>query len=236
MQKYQQVLIGLLMVLFMTVLTIGQSSNESENKAVLNFTILDSKTGQPIPGKLIFLENNKEIDLGIPDQKFLAPEKNGFYTANGKGQVSIPVGEYTVYACRGMEYSIDKKKVEIKQPENSITWSIKREFNPPGYVASALHMHTLNSDGNCTEEERVTSLIGGGLEFAAATDHNYVSDFTDAVEAMQANEYITTCSGNELTTDRGHYNIYPLPPETEASVHDPEDARVLFGHARDVQK
>jgi hypothetical protein len=235
MQKYQQMLIGLLMALFMTVLAIGQSSNNAENNAVLNFRILDSKTGQPIPGKLIFLKNNKEIDLGIPDQKFLAPEKNGFYTANGKGQVSIPVGEYTVYACRGMEYSIEKKKVEIKQSENSITWSIKREFNPPGYVASAFHMHTLNSDGNCTEEERVTSLIGGGLEFAASSDHNYVSDFTDAVEAMQANEYITTCPGNELTTDRGHYNIYPLPPETEASVHDPEDARVLFGHARDVQ-
>jgi hypothetical protein len=134
-----------------------------------------------------------------------------------------------------MEYSIDKKKIKVNSSGSQSQFKIQRELNPKGYVAADFHMHTLNSDGNCTVEERITSLIGGGVEFAASADHNYVTDYSPAVEKMQVSEYLKTCPGNEVTTGSfGHFNVYPLPPNSEPSLHDSEDAHLLFGHARDV--
>ncbi|HMA63461.1 MAG TPA: CehA/McbA family metallohydrolase [bacterium] len=234
MYKNRKKLFALLSVL-VVIFLITPWINAANQRATFQFSILDIKTGEPIPGKLTFIQDGEEIDLDIPDQKNIAPEDNGFFTATGQGKVSIPVGEYTVYASRGMEYSIDKKKIKINRAGNQFTFKIQRELDPKGYVAADFHMHTLNSDGNCTVEERITSLVGGGVEFAASADHNYVTNYSPAVKAMQVSEYLKTCPGNEVTTGSlGHFNVYPLSPNSEPSLHDSEDAHLLFGHARDV--
>ncbi|MBN2013315.1 PHP domain-containing protein [candidate division KSB1 bacterium] len=200
--------------------------------AQLNFTILDKDSQQPIPAKLVFTQGeNDNIDLGIPETFALAPEGNGFYTALGKGEVNIPVGEYTIYVSRGMEYSIDKKTINFEKNAviNQI-WTIEREINPPGFVGADVHMHTTNSDGHCSPEERVSSLVGEGVEFAVATDHNFVTDFMPEVEKLNVGKYLTTCPGNELSASIGHFNIYPIPPNTKPFDHSPQDAHVLFSY------
>jgi len=216
----------------MLLILPSMCDKDQTGTALLKFTLLDGDSQKQIPGKIVFVQNKQDtVQLNIPETFGLAPEKNGFYTAFGKGEVTIPAGTFTVYASRGMEYSIDKKKIKFKNgsvvEEN---WSIEREFDPEGYVSADMHMHTTNSDGHCSEEERVTSLIGENVEFAAMTDHNFVTDLQPAVEKLGVSEYITTCPGNELTTNVGHFNIFPLPPNTAAFDPNQRDGSILFGY------
>ncbi len=225
---------AVLKLFFILIVIFSCSSPEKSKELVtLKYKILDSKTQKPIPGKLIFLQNNQEAKLDLPDQFGIAPENNGFFTAFGVGEVKIPVGDYTIYASRGLEYSINKKEVSLPN-DTSVEqiWTIQREIDPVGYVGCDFHLHTLNSDGNCTEAERVTALVGEGVEFAVATDHNFVTNYQPAIDSLELAQYITVCSGNELTTDIGHFNIFPLPPDSRPFDSKSLDARVLFGYAR----
>ncbi len=217
---------------FYLVLASSFYCQKQTGMARLEFIILDKDSGKPIPAKLVFTKGKDDsIQLHLPETFGLASEGNGFYTAFGKGEVNIPAGKYTIYASRGMEYSVDKKTVHFKKDQIvEQTWTIKRELDPKGYVCSDLHMHTTNSDGHCSEEERVTSLVGEGVEFAAASDHNFVTDFGPAANRLGVTQYISTCSSNELTTNIGHFNIYPLPPHTLAFDHRPKDANILFAY------
>ncbi|MBD3289042.1 hypothetical protein GF337_09580 [candidate division KSB1 bacterium] len=196
----------------------------------MKFVVLDAETQQPIPAKLVFVKDNRDdLELNITETFGLAPEGNGFFTAFGEGKVTIPAGKYSIYASRGMEYSVDKKEVDLGTDAIvEQTWVIRREIDPVGYIGADFHMHTTNSDGHCSEEERVTSLVGAGLEFAVATDHNYVSDYVPAEKELGVDEMITTCPGNELTTEIGHFNIFPLPAGLEAYDDKESDANIMF--------
>ncbi len=231
--KLKNITICILLIIVIILAVFCQSQSGT---AQLKFVILDANTQQPIPAKLVFTQgDNDKIELNIPQTFGLAPEGNSFYTAAGKGEVEIPAGVYTIYAARGMEYSIDKKEVEFK--EDSVVeqqWTITREFNPAGYIAADLHMHTTNSDGHNSPEERVTSLVGEGVEFAVAADHNFVTDFKPDVEKLGVGQYVTTCLGNELTTTIGHFNIYPLPENTEPFDHTNPDPNILFKYRDDL--
>lgn len=223
-------------ILLIIVLILAVFCQSQSGTAQLKFVILDENTQQPIPAKLVFTQgDNDKINLNIPQTFGLAPERNAFYIAFGKGEVEIPAGTYTIYATRGMEYSIDKKVVEIKRGAVvEQQWTITREINPPDYVGADLHMHTTNSDGQCSPEERVSSIVGEGVEFAVAADHNFVTDFKPDVEKLGVGQYVTTCPGNELTTTIGHFNIYPLPPNTEPFDFTRLDPGILFKYRDDL--
>ena len=194
------------MILLGCVLTILCRQTPA-GRTPLRFIVRDGMSGEPIPAKLVFLLGNRDgILLNMPYKVGLAAEDNGFYTAFGEGEVIVPSGRYTVFASRGMEYSIDRKRM-VCQPDSVVEaeWILNREIDPEGYIGSDFHMHTLNSDGNCDEEGRVTLLVGEGVEFAAAADHNYVTDFKSAVADLGVTQYLMACPGNELSTDIGRW-------------------------------
>lgn len=206
-------------------------------KSSLKFKIIDQASKSPVPAKLIFIQSGDEgPKLGITNADDLCAEDNGFYTASGKGAVELPAGSYEVYASRGMEYSIDKKKVVI-QPDKvtSMTWKIRREIDPQGFVACDFHTHTTNSDGRPTPEERLVSLMGEGLELAAITDHNYLTDLSPQVQQLDAGRWIQVCIGDEYTTAVGHYNVYPLKANQASFDHATSDARIQFGLVHALQ-
>ncbi|MFQ5632938.1 MAG: hypothetical protein ACE5I1_29565, partial [bacterium] len=66
----------------------------------LSFEIRDAISEMLIPGKLVFLQGDTVVDLGVKSRGLLASRKNTIYTANGQGTVSIPVGDYEVWARR----------------------------------------------------------------------------------------------------------------------------------------
>lgn len=75
------------------------------------------------------------------------------------------------------------------------------------WLAGDLHAHTVHSDGVHTIDELAALAVARGLDFLAVTDHNTVSHHPWLPDA--ARRYgITLVPGQEVTTDRGHANVF----------------------------
>ncbi|MET7462247.1 CehA/McbA family metallohydrolase [Nonomuraea sp. NPDC005501] len=73
------------------------------------------------------------------------------------------------------------------------------------WYAGDFHSHTVHSDGSLTVGELAALARGRGLDFLAVTDHNTVSHHP---ELTSADRGITLLPGQEVTTDRGHANVF----------------------------
>lgn len=75
------------------------------------------------------------------------------------------------------------------------------------WLAGDLHAHTVHSDGNHTIDELAALAVSRGLDYLAVTDHNTVSHHPHL--PASASQYgITLLPGQEVTTDRGHANVF----------------------------
>jgi len=75
------------------------------------------------------------------------------------------------------------------------------------WLAGDLHAHTVHSDGTSTVPELAALAVPRGLDFLAVTDHNTVSHHAE-LPAAAARYGITLVPGQEVTTDRGHANVF----------------------------
>ncbi|RFS84162.1 PHP domain-containing protein [Actinomadura spongiicola] len=75
------------------------------------------------------------------------------------------------------------------------------------WLAGDLHSHTVHSDGTLTVHEVACLAASRGLDFLAVTDHNTVSHHPE-LPAAGAHAGITLLPGQEVTTDRGHANVF----------------------------
>ncbi|MFE9201385.1 CehA/McbA family metallohydrolase [Micromonospora sp. NPDC007230] len=75
------------------------------------------------------------------------------------------------------------------------------------WLAGDLHAHTVHSDGAYTVDELAALATARGLDFLAVTDHNTVSHHP-WLPAASARYGITLVPGQEVTTDRGHANVF----------------------------
>jgi hypothetical protein len=75
------------------------------------------------------------------------------------------------------------------------------------WLAGDLHSHTVHSDGVSTVPELAALAAARGLDFLAVTDHNTVSHHPE-LPAAAATYGITLVPGQEVTTDRGHANVF----------------------------
>ncbi|MGN9893462.1 CehA/McbA family metallohydrolase [Micromonospora sp. L31] len=75
------------------------------------------------------------------------------------------------------------------------------------WIAGDLHAHTVHSDGAATIDELAALASARGLDFLAVTDHNTVSHHP-WLPAASARYGLTLLPGQEVTTDRGHANVF----------------------------
>ncbi|WP_049564833.1 CehA/McbA family metallohydrolase [Nonomuraea sp. SBT364] len=73
------------------------------------------------------------------------------------------------------------------------------------WYAGDFHAHTLHSDGSLTVAGLAELARGRGLDFLAVTDHNTVSHHPELAVAGRG---IALLPGQEVTTDRGHANVF----------------------------
>jgi len=161
----------------------------------------------------------------VPGQK-LAVRPGVVYTPDGIASLYLTPGDYTVYATRGFEYGLTKQRVKIHAGERQrLALGLHREVRPPGFVASDTHVHTftLSRHGDATLEERAVTLAGEGIELPIATDHDILADYGAAVSATSVGSFITPVVGCEVTTARGHFNVFPMhlgSPVPDAKIED----------------
>lgn len=213
------------------------NAQEPQAYGTLQFEIRDRDSNALLPGKLVFLREGKPFELGVKSEALLASRQSTIYTGDGKGTVKIPVGEYEVWAGRGLEYSAEVHHLEIApESEVQLTARLRREIDTRGYVGGDMHLHTLthSGHGDSNLEERVISCIAEGLEWAVATDHNHHTDYAPASQKLGLTAHMATTIGNEVSTPIGHFNAYPVPVLDPPLKHDLKNANELFKIIRDL--
>ncbi|MFI6601989.1 CehA/McbA family metallohydrolase [Nonomuraea sp. NPDC050536] len=79
------------------------------------------------------------------------------------------------------------------------------EIDGMRWYAGDFHSHTVHSDGSLTIEELAELAKSRGLDFLAVTDHNTVSHHPWLAKIDRG---IALLPGQEVTTDRGHANVF----------------------------
>ena len=196
----------------------------------LQVEILDAAGGL-IPARLTLLQAPGPPPRLFPDSGSPAiPLRPGVaYAADGRASFWLPAGRTAVFASRGLEWSCATQEAEIRLGEaTSLVLRLDRQFPTEGLVAVDTHIHTVtfSGHGDASLDERLHTLAGEGVELAIATDHNHQVDYRPRQAELGLSRWFTSVVGNEVTTDNGHFNAFPLPaagPRPNHQLGDWED-------------
>lgn len=167
-----------------------------------------------VPGRITILEPDVDlVALGGPFDERYAVREDVCYALDGVGELVLPAGQCEVLASRGIEWTLDRQTIEIPAGGRvEVTLEISPAVDTTGLVGGDFHLHTLthSGHGDSNMPERIVSLLGEGVDFAVATDHNRNIDYRPTIEALGATDGITSMVGNEVSTPAGHFNAFPL--------------------------
>lgn len=184
------------------------------SEATVEVEVVDAESGRPLPCRITVLDADGALQsLGNQSGSSLAVRPGTAFSSTGQAALGLPAGRYQIFAGRGFEYSLDSAEIDVGAGERvTKKLSIRREVPTEGYVACDTHIHTLthSGHGDATIQERMITLAGEGIELPIATDHNQHIDFEPIAREMGVRGYFTPVMGNEVTTPRGHFNIFPV--------------------------
>ncbi len=190
--------------------------DEAIGGATLVVRVTDADSGRALPCRITIVDDRGALaPLRADPDPHLAVRTGVAYTADGRARLGLRSGRYTIYATRGFEYGLATREVTIAEGrEVSVSLEIRREVPTPGLVACDTHVHTLtfSGHGDATVDERLATLAGEGIELPIATDHDHLTDFTEAARRLGLRSALTPVVGDEVTTRRGHFNAFPFDP------------------------
>jgi hypothetical protein len=140
----------------------------------------------------------------------------GYVPVNGKLDVLLPGGQYLAFVSHGPEFSvwpdINGQTVDLTSQDVTLNATIGRVVDTTGWVSSDLHVHAVNSsDSSIQNARRVANFVAEGVDVLLSTDHEVITDFAPIVTELQADAFIKTMIGEEVTTfSHGHFNAFPL--------------------------
>ena len=226
--------------------------SEALSESTVSVTVVDSDSSGPIPARLTILNSDGAMQTpGAKSNDHLAVRPGTIYTSTGKATFGLPLGDYTIRAGRGFEYSLDSKKISLNSSgETRVDLRIRRVVDTSGYVACDTHVHSLthSGHGDATVQERMITIAAEGIELPIATDHNVHIDHEPFAREMNVRNYFTPVMGNEVTTKVGHFNIFPVdkgssPPDYKSRdwaeifngiYYTPRVEVVILNHGRDL--
>jgi hypothetical protein len=193
--------------------------DEALNEATLAVELNDAASGTPLPGRLTVVDPRGALApmAVLSNAPPVALRPGVVYTGSGSVRVGLPAGSYTVYASRGFEWSVATQSVRVAVGEVALlNLSLTHQVATPGWVSCDTHVHTFthSGHGDATIDERMLTLAGEGLELPIATDHNIHVDYRGPAQRMNVTRWFTPVMGNEVTTPAGHFNIFPVLPES----------------------
>ncbi|MCB9594180.1 MAG: PHP domain-containing protein [Sandaracinaceae bacterium] len=138
--------------------------------------------------------------------------------ALGERTIPLPPGDYRVTISHGLEHDAATMDVTLGDGDAvRLEPDLVRAIDTDGWVSVDLHLHSdLSTDSVHPVEDAVRLLAAEGVQAAAATDHDYVTDYA-RIGAL-AGVDLALVSGVEVsTTTFGHINGYPLLPRPDRS-------------------
>jgi hypothetical protein len=193
------------------------------NQCTVSIQVTERTSGAALPARITIVdEQGALIPFHLPPDPSLAIRVGVIYSRDGKAEVGLPPGRYTVYGSRGFEYSVATQTVALARGDRQeIRLEIHREVPTPGLAAADTHIHTLtfSKHGDATIEESMITIAGEGIELAVATDHNHHTDFEEPAIRLNLRQHFTPVMGNEVTTQAGHFNAFPIQPGSTLPDH-----------------
>ncbi|MBE2252879.1 MAG: carboxypeptidase regulatory-like domain-containing protein [Myxococcus sp.] len=199
--------------------------------------VVRDEQGRPLPSKLS-IEGVYENETGALPRRFLYDLKIGeryrrsdfvtddpsnpdtrrylekvLFAGDGTAGTEIRPGKYTVWASRGIEYSLEKREIEVVAGKTTMVGlSLTHVLPTPGYISADFHVHSVKSvDSDMELDDRVTSFAVEGVDLMASTDHNMVADYQPTIEQLGLEPWLKSIVGLELTSlEMGHFNAFPI--------------------------
>jgi len=195
------------------------------------------------------------IDLGIAD-----PERFRGNSGGNKSHFTIGENDATPSYLPGPIPAGNWKlllSVPNIRPAVTATWRAEIRFNSAledsGFTTAPLatgkrwyrgdlHMHTAHSDGSCASQSgrrvpcplffTAQAATQRGLDFIAITDHNAMSQYEAMRELQPWFDRLLLIPGREITTFRGHFNIFGATQYVDYRVQPGRDINAVL---RDVR-
>jgi hypothetical protein len=156
-----------------------------------------------------------------------SPACNRALVVPGGTDLEVPAGSYEVFATAGPEHTLARVELELDAGEvSALELALAPlDLRPPGFLAADLHVHGRASfDSSLPDRDRVLSFVAAGIDVIAATDHDYVTDYRDALAAAGVSDRVAVIGGLETTQlipfldvpgkdiprVIGHFNFWPL--------------------------
>jgi len=173
---------------------------------------------KPLPCRITIVDDHKSLAaLHVAESQTAAARPGVVYSAGGHTTIGLRPGTYTVFASRGPEYNVVTQAVAVAEDKTlRFEMALTREVPTPGLVSSDTHVHTFThaKHGDATIHERMLTIAGEALELPISTEHNMLADFAAPAKAAGVQQHFTPVLGCEVTTKRGHFNVFPILPES----------------------
>jgi hypothetical protein len=203
----------------------------------LTYEVRDADGGALIPCKLTLLgvegtatPQFTRNDIGRQEGEAVVAF-NRVMSIAGVGVVPLPLGIYDVYISRGPEWDLFvARRVRVTQKGAVVQARLKHVVDSHGWISGDFHVHAAaSSDSHVPMHDRVYEFVSDGVELLVATDHNIVSDYAPIIQELGVGQYLTSSTGDELTTGGwGHFGAFPLPHDLERAGH---GAILVHGHS-----
>ncbi|MCI0534557.1 MAG: CehA/McbA family metallohydrolase, partial [Verrucomicrobiales bacterium] len=198
--------------------------------------VRDEVTFQPLPARITIADLKEKLAEVFYATNETTAVRNGIvYTSKGETTFEVPEGEYNVYVTRGMEWSrlrLPMSATRSAPPRLDVT--IRREVDTTGFIAADTHIHTVtySKHGDASIDERMITIAAEGVELAVATDHNHHTDYIAPQIKSGLTNHFTPVTGNEVTTENGHFNAFPLDPKVKVPDYKETDWVKLISNIR----
>ncbi len=167
----------------------------------LAFEIIEVATHRPLPARLYFAYRD-----GREGKPTVGRFENFLVSASGFEVRTLPVGEFDVYASRGIEYSLAEHPVDIQEGKTThLRVELERVIDTSGFISSDFHLHL-----QFAMQDGAMVSAAEGLELLTATDHNVLKDYSPFIEELGLGRYMHSVVGSEIDTEFGHFNSFPL--------------------------
>ncbi|MFZ5481974.1 MAG: CehA/McbA family metallohydrolase [Myxococcota bacterium] len=174
--------------------------------------------GRRVPAKVTFT-GDTSLDSVKGDPYVPGGHAEVVFTSDGHADVVLPPGTYTATASRGLEYEIDTREFTVDANGVArLQLQVFRSVETDGWVSADFHVHAIHSfDSGTKLSDRVVTFAAEGVEFMAATDHDFLTDFRPTIEDLGLEEWLGTAVGLETTTlEVGHFLGFPYVADTIA--------------------
>lgn len=181
--------------------------------------------GVPDHAQVLLHPANEETDAAVRARYFeqgvecaplLGPPNGGSpacnrVLVNGPITVDVPPGDYDVFATAGLFASVAWAPLAVTPGEaQTVTLQLEHLGSVPGALSADFHVHGAASyDSTIPDLDRVRAFLAANVDVIAATDHDAIWDYAEAMDLLSARSRLALMTGVETT---GHI-LYPLNPD-----------------------